>query len=160
MIAKAIFEALCAKVYAINNEPNDFNINDNCGSTHIRDLKRIVIEKKLDVGFAFYGNAERCHTVDENDNIVNGDYILYIYVKHLKERNKLLLHNIVVTTVMLNLGLYKAIDQISIEYAQTAVWDRYVYSIWLKMAIVWESNNQAVLYSPSTQQQAMEFLLL
>ena len=76
MIAKAIFEALCAKVYAINNEPNDFNINDNCGSTHIRDLKRIVIEKKLDVGFAFYGDAESCHAVDENDNIVNGDYIL------------------------------------------------------------------------------------
>ena len=84
MIAKTIFEALCAKVYAINNEPNDFNVNDNCGSTHIRNLTRIVIEKKLDVRFAFYGDAERCHADDENDNIINGDYILYIYVKYLK----------------------------------------------------------------------------
>lgn len=126
MIAKAVFEALGAKVYAINNDPNGFNINDNCGSTHMESLRELVIEKKLDVGFAFDGDADRCLAVDENGNIINGDHILYIYAKYLKERDKLL-HNTVVTTVMSNLGLYKAFDQIGIEYAQTPVGDRYVY---------------------------------
>ena len=126
MIAKAVFEALGAKVYAINNAPNGFNINDNCGSTHMEALRELVIEKKLDVGFAFDGDADRCLAVDENGNIINGDHILYIYAKYLKERDKLL-HNTVVTTVMSNLGLYKAFDQIGIEYAQTPVGDRYVY---------------------------------
>lgn len=126
MIAKAVFEALGAKVYAINNEPNGFNINDKCGSTHIKSLRELVLEKKLDVGFAFDGDADRCIAIDENGNIVNGDHILYIYARYLKDRNKLL-HNTVVTTVMSNFGLYKAFDAIGIEYAQTAVGDRYVY---------------------------------
>lgn len=126
MIAKSVFEALGAKVYIIGNEPNGVNINHECGSTHIEALQELVREKSLDCGFAFDGDADRCIAVDEKGAVVNGDHILYIYAKYLKERGKLL-HNTVVTTVMSNLGLYKAFDKIGIEYAKTAVGDRYVY---------------------------------
>ncbi len=125
-IAKAVFDALGAKTYVINAEPNGLNINENAGSTHIEGLCKFVIENGLDVGFAFDGDADRCLCVDEKGNVVTGDHILYIYGKYMKERGKLLT-NTVVTTVMSNFGLYKAFDEIGIDYAKTAVGDRYVY---------------------------------
>ena len=126
MIAKSVFDALGAKTYVINNEPDGTNINTNCGSTHIEGLQKLVKEKGLDVGFAFDGDADRCLCVDENGNVVNGDMIIYIYGCYLKERGKLA-GNKVVTTVMSNFGLYKALDEARIEYEKTAVGDKYVY---------------------------------
>lgn len=126
MIAKSVFDALGAKTYVINNEPDGTNINTNCGSTHIEGLQKLVKEKGLDVGFAFDGDADRCLCVDENGNVVNGDMIIYIYSCYLKERGKLA-GNKVVTTVMSNFGLYKALDEAGIEYEKTAVGDKYVY---------------------------------
>lgn len=125
-IAKAVFEALGAKVYLINASPDGENINLNAGSTHMEGLQELVRTKKLDVGFAYDGDADRCLAVDENGDVVNGDKILYIYAKYMKERGKLIT-NTVVTTVMSNIGLYKALDKIGVEYAKTAVGDRYVY---------------------------------
>lgn len=125
-IAKAVFEALGATTYVINAQPNGFNINENCGSTHIEGLCRFVKEKGLDVGFAFDGDADRCLCVDENGNVLNGDKILYIYAKYMKDRDKLVT-NTVVTTVMSNFGLYKAFDEAGIKYVKTAVGDKYVH---------------------------------
>lgn len=125
-IAKAVFDALGATTYIINDNPNGFNINDNAGSTHIEGLCALVKEKGLDVGFAYDGDADRCLCVDENGEVVNGDKILYIYGRYMKEREKLL-NNTVVTTVMSNFGLYKAFDEIGIDYAKTAVGDKYVH---------------------------------
>ncbi len=126
MIAKSVFEALGAKTYVINAEPDGTNINMNCGSTHIEVLQEYVRENKLDVGFAYDGDADRCICVDENGDVVNGDLILYIYGCYMKERGKLL-NNTVVTTVMSNFGLYKAFDKAGIDYEKTAVGDKYVY---------------------------------
>ena len=126
MIAKAVFDALGAKTYVINAEPNGLNINTGCGSTHIEGLQKFVVEKGLDVGFAFDGDADRCLCVDEKGNVVTGDHILYIYGLYLKERDKLV-NNKVVTTVMSNFGLYKALDKVGIEYDKTKVGDKYVY---------------------------------
>ena len=126
MIAKNVFDALGAKTYVINNEPNGFNINTNCGSTHIENLQKYVAEKGLDVGFAFDGDADRCLCVDEKGNLVDGDKILYISGKYMKERGELA-NNTVVTTVMSNFGLYKALDSAGIQYEKTAVGDKYVY---------------------------------
>ncbi|MCM1466589.1 MAG: phosphoglucosamine mutase [Alistipes sp.] len=125
-LAKAVFDALGAKTYVINNEPDGTNINTNCGSTHIEGLQKLVVEQGLDVGFAFDGDADRCLCVDENGNVINGDLILYIYGCYMKERGKLI-GNTVVTTVMSNFGLYKAFDEVGIEYEKTAVGDKYVY---------------------------------
>lgn len=125
-IAKSVFDALGAKTYVINNEPDGTNINRDCGSTHIEELQRFVKERNLDVGFAYDGDADRCIAVDENGNVVNGDLILYICGKHLKDEGKLS-NNTIVTTVMSNLGLYKALDKIGIQYEKTAVGDKYVY---------------------------------
>ena len=125
-IAKNVFDALGAKTYVINADPDGYNINANAGSTHIEVLQRFVIENGLDVGFAYDGDADRCMCVDEKGNIVTGDHILYIYGKYMKERGKLL-GNTVVTTVMSNFGLYKAFDELGIDYAKTAVGDKYVY---------------------------------
>ncbi len=125
-IAKSVFEALGAKVTVINAQPNGFNVNKDAGSTHIEGLCRLVKEQGLDVGFAYDGDADRCLCVDENGEVVDGDKILYIYGRYMKERGKLLT-NTVVTTIMSNLGLYKAFDEIGIEYAKTAVGDKYVY---------------------------------
>ena len=125
-IAKSVFEALGAKVTVINAQPNGFNVNKDAGSTHIEGLCRLVKEQGLDVGFAYDGDADRCLCVDENGEVVDGDKILYIYGRYMKERGKLLT-NTVVTTVMSNLGLYKAFDEIGIGYAKTAVGDKYVY---------------------------------
>lgn len=126
MIAKSVFDALGAKTYVINNEPNGTNINTDCGSTHIEGLQALVKEKGLDVGFAFDGDADRCLCVDENGDVIDGDRILYIYGHYLKEMGELA-GNRVVTTVMSNLGLYKAFDAAGIEYEKTAVGDKYVY---------------------------------
>ena len=125
-IAKAVFDALGAKTYVINNDPDGFNINTNCGSTHIEGLQKFVVENGLDVGFAYDGDADRCLCVDELGNVVTGDHILYIYGRYMKERDKLV-NNTVVTTVMSNFGLYKAFDELGIDYAKTAVGDKYVY---------------------------------
>lgn len=125
-IAKSVFDALGAKTYVVSNKPDGFNINTNCGSTHIDNLISLVREEQLDVGFAFDGDADRCLAVDENANLVDGDRIMYIYGSYLKERGKLE-GNTVVTTVMSNLGLYKAFDELGINYEKTAVGDKYVY---------------------------------
>ena len=126
MIAKSVFDALGAKTYVVANEPDGLNINRDCGSTHIENLQKLVREEKLDVGFAFDGDADRCLCVDENGDEVNGDHIIYIYGCYLKERGKLV-GNKVVTTIMSNFGLYKALDEAGIEYEKTKVGDKYVY---------------------------------
>ena len=126
MIAKNVFDALGAKTYVIINEPDGTNINTNCGSTHIQGLQALVKEKHLDVGFAFDGDADRCLCVDENGDVVDGDAILYICGKYLKNKGELA-DNTVVTTVMSNFGLYKAFDAAGISYEKTAVGDKYVY---------------------------------
>lgn len=125
-VAKAVFDALGAKTYLIGAEPDGTNINNGCGSTHLENLRKLVVEKELDVGFAYDGDADRCLCVDEKGNVVTGDHILYVYGKYMKERGKLL-QNTVVTTVMSNFGLYKAFDEQGIGYAKTAVGDKYVY---------------------------------
>ena len=125
-IAKSVFDALGAKTYVINADPDGYNINTNAGSTHIEGLRQFVLDNQLDVGFAYDGDADRCLCVDEKGNIVSGDHILYIYGRYMKERGKLLM-NTVVTTVMSNFGLYKAFDELGIDYAKTAVGDKYVY---------------------------------
>ena len=125
-IAKLVFDALGAKTYVINNEPDGYNINEGAGSTHIENLRKFVLENGLDVGFAYDGDADRCLCVDEKGNIITGDHILYIYGRYMKEQGKLL-GNTVVTTVMSNFGLYKAFDELGIGYAKTKVGDKYVY---------------------------------
>ena len=126
MIAKSVFDALGAKTYVINAEPDGTNINNHAGSTHIEVLQKFVKDNNLDVGFAYDGDADRCITVDEKGNVIDGDLILYIYGKYMKERGKLL-NNTVVTTIMSNFGLYKAFDEAGINYEKTAVGDKYVY---------------------------------
>lgn len=125
-IAKNVFDALRAETHVINNEPNGLNINTNCGSTHINVLKQYVKDTGCDVGFAYDGDADRCIAVDENGNEVDGDLILYICGKYMKEQGSLV-NNTVVTTVMSNFGLYKAFDREGISYEKTAVGDKYVY---------------------------------
>ena len=130
-VAKSVFDALGAKTYVINNEPNGVNINTNCGSTHIEVLQNFVKENQLDVGFAFDGDADRCIAVDENGNVVDGDLILYVYGRYLKEKGALR-NNTVVTTIMSNFGLYKAFDELGIDYEKTQVGDKYVYENMVK----------------------------
>ena len=125
-IAKGVFDALGAKTYVMNAEPDGYNINTDCGSTHIEHLQKFVVEKGLDVGFAYDGDADRCLCVDEKGNVITGDHILYIYGLYMKERDKLL-NNTIVTTVMSNFGLYKALDKVGINYEKTKVGDKYVY---------------------------------
>ncbi len=125
-IAKSVFDALGAKTYVINAEPNGTNINRDAGSTHIEGLQKFVVENGLDVGFAYDGDADRCLCVDEKGQVVNGDHILYILGQYMKERGSLA-NNTVVTTVMSNFGLYRALDEKGIGYAKTAVGDKYVY---------------------------------
>lgn len=124
-IAKSVFDALGAKTYVINNEPNGININNNCGSTHIEGLQKLVIDNKLDIGFAYDGDADRCLAVDSNGNVIDGDLIIYLCGKYLKDKGQLD-GNKVVTTIMSNIGLYKALDEIGIGYEKTQVGDKYV----------------------------------
>ena len=130
-IAKAVFDALGAKTYVINADPDGLNINENAGSTHIEGLRKFVVENSLDAGFAYDGDADRCLCVDEKGNVLTGDHILYICGRYLKEKGELL-NNTVVTTVMSNFGLYKAFDSLGIDYAKTAVGDKYVYEYMMK----------------------------
>lgn len=124
-IAKSVFDALRAKTYVINNEPNGTNINRGCGSTHIEVLRQFVVDKGLDIGFAYDGDADRCIAVDHRGNIIDGDKIMYVCGKYLREKGQLN-GNTVVTTVMSNLGLYKSLEREGIDYEQTAVGDKYV----------------------------------
>jgi len=126
MIARNVFEALGAKVFAINASPDGLNINRGAGSTHIEALSRYVQENGLDIGFAFDGDADRCIAVDEHGDVVNGDHILYI-LGHALKQNGELVNNTVVTTVMSNMGLYRALTAAGIDYVQTTVGDRFVY---------------------------------
>ena len=125
-IAKSVFDALGAKTYLINADPDGTNINNNAGSTHIEVLQKFVVEQGLDVGFAYDGDADRCLCVDEKGNVVNGDHILYILGQYMQQHGQLD-NNTVVTTIMSNFGLYKALDEKGIAYAKTAVGDKYVY---------------------------------
>ncbi len=125
-IAPSVFRALGADVKVMGAEPNGLNINLDCGSTHIDALRRFVVENEMDVGFAFDGDADRCLAVDENGELVDGDRIMYLYARYMKERDKLKT-NTVVTTVMSNFGLYKALDELGVDYEKTAVGDKYVY---------------------------------
>ena len=125
LVAKSVYDALGAKTYVINNEPNGTNINTDCGSTHIEKLQAFVKEKGLDVGFAFDGDADRCLAVDDKGEIVDGDKILYVCGRYLKDKGELN-NNTIVTTIMSNLGLYKALDKKGINYEKTAVGDKYV----------------------------------
>ncbi|MBQ3136531.1 MAG: phosphoglucosamine mutase [Clostridia bacterium] len=125
-IAKAVFDALGATTYVINAEPDGTNINRNAGSTHIDGLRKLVKDNKLDVGFAFDGDADRCLCVDEKGEVVDGDGILYIFGKYMKDKG-LFANSTVVTTVMSNFGLYKAFERLGIDYAKTDVGDRFVY---------------------------------
>ena len=125
-IAKNVFNALGAKTFVMNDSPDGYNINTDCGSTHIEHLQKFVVDNGLDVGFAYDGDADRCLCVDEKGNVITGDHIIYIYGLYMKERDKLL-NNKVVTTVMSNFGLYKALDKVGIEYEKTKVGDKYVY---------------------------------
>ena len=126
MIAKSVFDALGATTSVIGAQPNGVNINEGVGSTHIEHLAKFVKENELDMGFAFDGDADRCIAVDEHGNVINGDHILYIFGKTMKDEG-ILTNNTVVTTIMSNMGLYKALSEAGIDYAQTTVGDRYVY---------------------------------
>ncbi len=125
-VAKAVFDALGAKTYVINNSPDGVNINTNCGSTHIEGLQKFVVDNGLDCGFAYDGDADRCLAVDEKGELIDGDMILYICGKYMRDKEQLR-NNTVVTTVMSNLGLYKAFDAENISYEKTAVGDKYVF---------------------------------
>ncbi len=130
-VAKGVFDALLAKTYTMGNEPNGLNINLDCGSTHIEKFKEFVVENSLDVGFAYDGDADRCLCVDEKGNIVDGDRILYICGTYMAAHGELN-NNTVVTTVMSNLGLYKALEAKGIKYEQTSVGDKYVFENMMK----------------------------
>lgn len=131
MIAKSVFDALGAKTYVINAEPNGLNINTNAGSTHIEVLQSFVKENNLDVGFSFDGDADRCIAVDDTGAVIDGDLILYVCGTYMKERG-MLHNNTIVTTVMSNFGLYKALEAVDIQYEKTAVGDKYVYENMVK----------------------------
>lgn len=134
-LAKSVFDALGAKTYVIHSEPDGLNINTNCGSTHIESLQELVKAKGLDIGFAYDGDADRCLAVDEFGRVIDGDLILYVCGKYLKEHGELS-NDTIVTTVMSNLGLYKACDKIGMKYEQTAVGDKYVYENMLQNGFI------------------------
>mgnify|MGYP002722673850 CR=1 FL=1 len=130
-IAKPVYDALGADTYVINDRPDGYNINVDAGSTHIEVLQKFVVENNLDLGFAFDGDADRCIAVDSDGNIIDGDGILYVCAKHMKSEDKLE-SNTIVTTVMSNIGLYKALDEVGIEYVKTSVGDKYVHQAMVK----------------------------
>ena len=125
-IASSVFSALGAETHVICAEPDGTNVNDSCGSTHIERLQALVKEKRLDVGFAFDGDADRCIAVDEKGNVVDGDAIIYILAKRLKSKGTLN-QNTVVATVMSNSGFVKSLNEIGIKCEQTSVGDKFVY---------------------------------
>ncbi len=125
VMAREIFESLGAHVIVRHDTPNGTNINRDCGSTHIESLQSLMYDTGADIGFAYDGDADRCLAVDDEGNVIDGDHILYICGRYLREQNKLN-EDTVVTTVMSNMGLYKAFDRLGIRYEQTAVGDKYV----------------------------------
>ena len=125
-IARAVFGALGAQIYVIGDEPDGLNVNRDCGSTHIENLAKLVREKHLDVGFAFDGDCDRCLAIDENGNYVDGDKIMYLLAKRLKNRG-MLNDNTLVATVMSNSGFVASLNKIGIKCVQTKVGDRFVY---------------------------------
>lgn len=125
-IANAVFSALGAQTYVIGDEPDGLNVNEGCGSTHTEQLKKLVKEKHLDLGFAFDGDADRCIAVDENGNEVDGDAMIYILGKRMKARGTLN-DDTVVTTIMSNSGFVASLEEIGIKCVQTKVGDRFVY---------------------------------
>lgn len=135
MIARSVFDALGAKTYLINAQPNGFNVNQNAGSTAIGGLQRFVLENELDIGFAFDGDADRCLCVDERGSVVDGDDILFICADYMKKQGELA-GNAIVTTVMSNLGLYRALAEHGISYEQTEVGDKFVYERMQQSGIV------------------------
>lgn len=146
-VARNVFEALGAKTYVINSEPDGLNINTNCGSTHIEGLQRLVREEKLDVGFAYDGDADRCLAVDHEGKLVEGDHIMYLCGKYMKERGELT-NNTVVTTVMSNLGLYRAFDELGIRYEKTAVGDKYVHENMMENGhVIGGENSGHIIFS-------------
>ncbi|QCX34272.1 phosphoglucosamine mutase [Caloramator sp. E03] len=130
-IAPKVFAELGAEVYVIHNNPNGKNINKNCGSTHIEELRNFTVREGCDIGFAFDGDADRCLAVDEKGNVVNGDFLMTICAKHLKEKGKLNKDTLVVT-VMSNMGLDIACKREKINTVKTKVGDRYVLEEMLK----------------------------
>ena len=125
-VAKAVFDALGADTHVLSNTPNGYNINENCGSTHIEVLQDYVRNSDCEIGFAYDGDADRCLAVDSEGNLVDGDMILYLCGKNLKKKGQLQ-GNTIVTTVMSNFGLYKILEAEGISYEKTKVGDRYVY---------------------------------
>lgn len=125
-VAKGVFDALGAKTYVISSEPNGVNINNECGSTHLEKLQQFVLENGLDIGFAYDGDADRCLAVDETGRVMDGDAIMYLCSVYMKEKGELKT-NTLVTTIMSNMGLFKALDAKGIDYVKTAVGDKYVY---------------------------------
>ena len=126
-VARPVFDALGAETHVINNAPNGLNINVDCGSTHIDQLQRFVVQNGLDVGFAYDGDADRCLAVDERGHVVDGDLILYVCGTYLNKYGRLAKQT-VVTTVMSNFGLFKAFDDAGLSYEKTNVGDKYVYA--------------------------------
>lgn len=124
-VAKSVFDAIGAKTYVIHNDPDGTNINKDCGSTHIESVQKFVRENHLDVGFAYDGDADRCIAVDDLGEVIDGDKIMFICGKYLKEQGRLK-DDTIVTTIMSNLGLYKACDRAGMHYEKTAVGDKYV----------------------------------
>lgn len=155
-IAKAVCDALGAKTYVIHNEPDGTNINTNCGSTHIESLQAFVTSNALDVGFAYDGDADRCIAVDEFGRVVNGDLILYVCGKELKKHGELN-NNKIVTTVMSNIGLYKALDEAGIGYAKTQVVTSMSMKTWWKKAMSSVGNRAVISSSPNMPQRVMAF---
>lgn len=125
-IAKNVFDALGAETHVMSNDPDGLNINTDCGSTHMEHLQAFVKENRLDVGFAYDGDADRCLAVDGNGKLVDGDVIMFICGKYMKQQGTLV-NNTVVTTIMSNFGLYKAFEHEKIAYEKTSVGDKYVY---------------------------------
>ena len=154
MIAKSVFDALGAKTYVINAEPDGTNINNHAGSTHIEVLQKFVKDNNLDVGFAYDGDADRCIAVDEKGNVVDGDLILYIYGKYMKERGKLL-NNTVVTTIMSNFGLYKALMKQVLTTRRQLLETNMSMKIWFRTVIVSVVSSLDILFSANMQQPVM-----
>ncbi len=131
MIAKSVFDALGARTFVIGADPDGLNINRGYGSTHIENLQRLVREEKLDAGFAFDGDADRCLCVDEQGNVLTGDHILYICGCYMKDHGELP-GNLIVSTVMSNFGFFRSLDEAGISYEKTAVGDKYVSEAMVK----------------------------
>ena len=126
-VARPVFDAMGAETHVINNAPNGFNINVDCGSTHIQRLQDFVVRNGLDVGFAYDGDADRCLAVDERGRLVDGDLILYVCGTYMAKHGRLA-KNTVVPTVMSNFGFFKALDAAGLSYEKTAVGDKNVWA--------------------------------